>query len=179
MSESALKTLLDIERVVDSLDVYAFEHWKMGELVEGPIYEKYFVTCVFMWPHKMMPDPRGGKRLLDYGCEVRYKEDVLQYPVKVEKPDDFESGTKMPKLMKTKVWLVELVFPKKLIKDIKQGSLELGEETVDFNDVDAGFEQGMDDSDGMDDQAAPDAGLEAPAPGGAPGEAPATGGVTL
>ena len=49
MTDSALNTLMDFERVLDELDMYAFANWKKGGLVEGPVYEKYFVTCVFMW----------------------------------------------------------------------------------------------------------------------------------
>ena len=90
MTDSSLESLLDYERVLDDLDLYSFENWKKGELVEGPIYEKYFVTCTFMWPYKLMPDPRGGERLLDYDCEVYYSKDTLEYPIKVENPDDFE-----------------------------------------------------------------------------------------
>jgi hypothetical protein len=55
MTDSALTTLLDFERVLDQLDLYVFSNWKKGELVEGPIIEKYFVTCVFMCPNKIMP----------------------------------------------------------------------------------------------------------------------------
>mgnify|MGYP003345260162 CR=1 FL=1 len=54
MTDSALSTLMDFERVIDELDLYAFANWKKGELVEGPIYEKYFVTCTFMWPYKFI-----------------------------------------------------------------------------------------------------------------------------
>ena len=81
MTDSNLTTLMDFERVIDELDLYAFKNWKQGELVEGPVYERYFVTCTFMWPYKFMPDPDGATRLLDYGCEVRFKKDMLEYPV--------------------------------------------------------------------------------------------------
>ena len=37
MSEASLQTMMDIERVLDSLDIYAFKNWKKGELVEGPV----------------------------------------------------------------------------------------------------------------------------------------------
>ena len=37
MTDSAVNSLLDFERVIDELDVYAFENWKRGELVEGPV----------------------------------------------------------------------------------------------------------------------------------------------
>jgi hypothetical protein len=45
MTDSAVNTLLDFERVIDELDIYAFKNWKRGELVAGPKYEKYFVVC--------------------------------------------------------------------------------------------------------------------------------------
>ena len=38
---------------------------------------RHFVTCSFMWPIDKMPDPAGGKRLLDKGCKVSYKKDEL------------------------------------------------------------------------------------------------------
>ena len=144
MTDSSLSTLLDFERVLDELDTYVFSHWKEGELVEGPIYEKYFVTCTFMWPYKLMPDPRGGERLLDYDCEIYYSKDTLEYPIKVENPDDFEPGTKMPKMGKKPVWLVTIVMPKKLMQEIQQGSLDLESATLDLEDIEKAYEEGED-----------------------------------
>ena len=144
MTDSSLDTLMDFERVLDELDTYVFANWKDGELVEGPVYEKYFVTCTFMWPYKMMPDPRGGERLLSYDCEVYYAKDMLEYPVKVEDPDDYEPGTKMPKLAKKPIWLVTIVMPKKLMQEIQQGSLELESETLDLEDIEQAYEEGND-----------------------------------
>jgi hypothetical protein len=155
LTDSAVNTLLDFERVIDELDIYAFANWKKGELVEGPNYEKYFITCTFMWPHKKMPDPRGGERLLEYGCEISYKKDHLEYPVKVKSPDDFEPGTKFPKLARTPVWLVEIVMPKKLMQEINQGSLELESGTVDAEDIEQSYETGADENMYKTDAAAP------------------------
>lgn len=142
LSDSSLDTLMDYERVLDELDLYVFKNWKDGELVEGPIYEKYFVSCTFMWPHKKMPDPSGGERLLSYDCEVYYKRDTLEYPVTPQDQDDFEAGTKMPKLEKVPVWLVTIVMPKKLMKEIQQGSLELESATLDLEDIEQAYEEG-------------------------------------
>lgn len=146
MTDSALSTLMDFERVLDELDLYVFKNWKDGELVEGPVYEKYFVSCTFMWPYKLMPDPRGGERLLSYDCEVYYSKDQLEYPVKVKDPDDFEPGGKMPKMAKTPVWLVNIVMPKKLMQEIQQGSLELESATLDIEDIEQAYEEGDDQS---------------------------------
>lgn len=146
MTDSALSTLMDFERVLDELDLYVFKNWKDGELVEGPVYEKYFVSCTFMWPYKLMPDPRGGERLLSYDCEVYYSKDHLEYPVKVKDPDDFEPGGKMPKMAKTPIWLVNIVMPKKLMQEIQQGSLELESSTLDIEDIEQAYEEGDDQS---------------------------------
>lgn len=145
MTDSAVDTLLDFERVLDELDLYVFANWKKGELVEGPVSEKYFVNCIFMWPYRMMPDPRGAERLLEYGCEVRYKKDSLETPRKVSDPMDYKPGTKYPRSDKLPVWLVEITMPKQLMTDIRQGSLELENETLDMQDVEDAYDQGMDD----------------------------------
>lgn len=166
MSDSAVNTLMDFERVLDELDLYVFQNWKKGELVIGPEYEKYFVSCTFMWPKKFMPDPRGGKRLLDYGCEVYYKRDMLSYPVKIKDQNDFKPGTKMPKQATAPVWLVEIVMPKKLMQDVNRGSVELENESVDAEDIEQAYETGADE----DAYKTPD--QEQPAPAAPPVPAP-------
>lgn len=152
MTDSSLETLLDYERVLDELDLYAFANWKRGELVSGPIYEKYFVTCSWMYRYREMPDPAGGERLLNYGCELTYKKDVLKYPIEVKSPDDFEPGTKVPRLVSTPIWIVTITIPKKLISDIQQGSIELENETLDTEDIETAYEQGIDDQELETDQ---------------------------
>ena len=145
MTDSAVNTLLDFERVLDELDLYAFANWKQGELVEGPVYEKYFVKCTFMWPYKKMPDPKGAARLSDYDCDISYTQDFFEHPINVKTPNDFQPGTKYPKMIKSPIWLVEIVMPKKLMQDIQQGALELESGTVDLEDIDQAYESGTDD----------------------------------
>ena len=70
MSESSPETMMDIERVIHSLDICFKKNWKKGELVEGPNPKKHWVEAKFMWPNKLMPDPDGAKRLLGYNAEV-------------------------------------------------------------------------------------------------------------
>jgi hypothetical protein len=168
MSDSALSTLMDFERVLDELDLYVFANWKSGELVAGPVYEKYFVTCTFMWPHKKMPDPRGGERLLEYDCKINWGEDVLEYPIKVKDPADYKPGTKVPKLGRIPVWIVEITMPKKLMYEIERGSLELESESVEAEDIESASETGADELENQNAQQAPGAAPAAPAPGAAP-----------
>lgn len=145
MTDSSLDSLLDYERVLDEMDLYSFDHWKLGELVEGPVYEKYFVTCTWMYPFRKMPDPRGAERLLNYGCEISYKRDQFEYPITVKTPDDFKPGTKVPRMVSKPVWLVTITIPKKLMADIQQGSIELENETLDTEDIETAYEQGTND----------------------------------
>jgi hypothetical protein len=164
MSDSALSTLMDFERVLDELDMYVFKNWKAGELVAGPAYEKYFVTCTFMWPHKLMPDPRGAERLQDYDCEIKWTKDVLEYPVKVKDPSDYKPGTKVPKLGKVPVWLVEITMPKKLMFEIERGSLELESESIEAEDIESAYETGADNIEGQGQDTIGAAAVPAPGP---------------
>ena len=109
LSEGSLLTLLDFERVLDELDIYAFQNWEIGELVEGPDIGKYKVKCIFLWPEKLMPDPRGARRLLPFDCDVRFKKTTMKVPVKIEDPSDYRPGTHKAKIMEQKIWLVEKI----------------------------------------------------------------------
>lgn len=144
MTDSMLSILLDFERVMDNVDMYVFKNWIKGELVKGPEVEKYWVTCTFMYPYKMMPDPKGATRLLDYNCKIYYAEDFITRPKKVEGPEDFEPGTKKPKKIKNKVWLVSIRMPKDLISDIRQGYIEIEGKNINMEDIDQAWEQDLD-----------------------------------
>lgn len=140
MSEGSLLTLLDFERVLDSLDVYAFKNWELGELVQGPTISKYKVSCIFMWPEYLMPDPRGGRRLLPFDCEVKFKRTNMQIPMKIEDPQDYIPGTKKARIVEKKIWLVEITMPKSLMSDIKTGSIDMEDQEIDLSDLDAAYD---------------------------------------
>ena len=157
LSEGSLLTLLDFERVLDELDLYAFKNWQIGELVSGPDIGKYRVTCIFMWPEKLMPDPRGGRRLLPFDCEVKYKRTNMKVPMKIEDPSDYRPGTKKAQLIEKKVWLVEISMPKALMSDIRTGSVELEDQDIDLEDLDSAYEQDLDQESYQSDEQAQDA----------------------
>lgn len=157
LSEGSLLTLLDFERVLDELDVYAFKNWEIGELVAGPDISKYKVSCTFMWPEKYMPDPRGGRRLLPFDCEVKYRKVKMKVPIKIEDPSDYRPGTHKAKIMETPVWLVEITMPKSLMSDIRTGSVELEDQEIDLKDLDDAYEQDLDREEYQNKQQAQDA----------------------
>lgn len=144
MSDGTLLTLMDFERVLDEMDLYAFKNWQLGELVQGPTVGKYKISCIFLWPEKLMPDPRGAKRLLPFDCDVRFKKTTMTIPIKIEDPDDFQPGTHKARLVKKKVWLVEIVMPKSLISEIRTGSIEMEDQDIDLEDLDSAYEEDLD-----------------------------------
>jgi len=81
---------------------------------------------------------------VEFDCEVNYKRDYFEHPKKVKTPYDYKPGTKVPKLIKSPIWLVEIIMPKKLMQDIEQGALELASGTVDMEDIDQAYEEGGD-----------------------------------
>ena len=130
-SNNSLNLLKDFERVIDELDTYVYDNWIDGELVQGPIESRYWVQCTFMWPKEKMPEPQGGKRLLDYGCKVQFAETKLAKVRKIKKPDDIRPGTKKGKIDQEDVWMVKITMPKKLMNDINRGYRNLDKNKVE------------------------------------------------
>ena len=145
MSDAAISMLCDFERVLDNMDFYTFPNWRIGELVEGPIISRYWVKCTFMWPQDRMPDPAAAKRLLPYGAKITYKKDSVKIPIEIRSPSDFRVGSHKGKLVDFPIWYVEMLLPKKLMSDIKQGSVDIAGEEVDLADLQASIEKGLSD----------------------------------
>lgn len=120
-SNSSLAILKDYERVFDELDLYVFDNWSDGEIIAGPKVERHWITCEFMWPKNKMPNPEAAKRLSEYGCQVKYKRDVLIKPRPIRSPGDIRPDSKKGILDESPIWIVEITMPKKLILDIFRG----------------------------------------------------------
>lgn len=144
MSDGSMNILLDFERVLNELDIFAFRNWDLGELVAGPNQGPYKTSCTFLWPAQLMPDPRGAMRLLPFDCEVYWKKTTMKVPAQMKSASDFKPGTKVAKLVEKPVWLVEIIIPRSLMVDIKTGSVEIEDETVDLQDLDDAYSQDLD-----------------------------------
>ena len=143
-SDGSMSTILDFERVLDEADVYAFQNWLKGELVKGPVTRRYSVKCVFMWPYNLMPDPSAAKRLVAIGCNVKFAKSKIKVPIEVKDYDDFVPGTRYPKMVEKKVWFVEIEIPKDLMNELKEGSIDLADQTIDLEDIDQAYEEDLD-----------------------------------
>ena len=151
MSDGAMSTLLDFERVMDEADIYAFKNWIVGELVDGPVVGRYTCKCVFMWPYKLMPNPKGALRLTNIGCKVTYGKGEIKVPVEVKDYEDFVPGTQYPKMVKRKVWFVEVVIPFDLMDVIKEGSIDLADQTIDLSEIEDAYDEDLDSTTSSDD----------------------------
>lgn len=150
-SDGTMSVLLDFERVLDESDIYAFKNWKLGELVDGPVIKRYSVGATFMWPSSLMPDPRGAKRLLPLGIKVAFRKTKIKIPIQIEAPDDYKPGTHYPKMIDREVWLVNIRMPKQLMDDIREGSVDIADQTIDLDDLDDAYQKDYD-TEGLKDQ---------------------------
>jgi hypothetical protein len=143
-SDGAMASLIDYERVLDEADLYAYKNWQLGELVQGPDVKRYSVTCTFMWPYNLMPDPRGVKRLLMIGCDISFAKSEIKVPVEIKNYDDFVPGTRYPKMHNRPVWFVQITIPKDLMNNIKEGTIDLADQTIDLQEIEDAYAEDLD-----------------------------------
>ena len=120
-NNTSLSVLKDFERVLDEMDLYAYENWEDGELAYGPQVDRHWITAGFMWPKDKMPNPVAAKRLVDLGCKVKYQKSHLVEPRKIRTPEDYRPGTKKGRLDRKPIWIVEIQMPKKVAFDMYKG----------------------------------------------------------
>lgn len=123
-NNTSLAILKDFERVLDEMDVYAYENWEDGELAYGPQVDRHWITAGFMWPHEKMPNPVAAERLQDLGCRIKYEKSHLIEPRKIRTPEDIRPGTKKGKLDRKPIWIVEIQMPKKIAFDMYKGYMD-------------------------------------------------------
>lgn len=134
-TNTLLDMLLEFENVLDTLDMYAFTNWFKGEILEGPILNRHYITVKLMYPHKDMPDPDGAKRLTARGCIVKYEKDILITPRPVKSFNDVEVEERAdgrPKYKAKKkespVWVVTIQMPRRFVDKMQTDVVEASED---------------------------------------------------
>ena len=97
-SDNVVSSLVNMEKVLDDVNIYAYQNWNKGELVEGPQVTKYDTTATFMWEQSEMPDPDAGKRITNIGGQITFKKDIKLVPRKIKNYSDYRPGTRKGKL---------------------------------------------------------------------------------
>ena len=130
-NEDLVDVMISIEDYLDKNNLYVFKNWIDGELVDGPYVEPYWVKVTFKWDYEKMPDPAGAARLLPHGTKVFFKKDYQNVPQPIKKPSDYEPGTHKPKIKKERVWIVEMLIPRRFLDEINNKVMDLYGEKVD------------------------------------------------
>ena len=108
--------LLGVEEYFDNADLYVFQGWIDGEIVEGPVVSKYWVEVTLKYDMDKMPDPRGAYLFENQGTKIMVRQDVERViPKYAEDMDglDIESGKVKEK--KVPVILIKFVIPRRLV----------------------------------------------------------------
>lgn len=188
-SPNLLDILLQMEDVLDQMDVYVFDNWLKGEVIEGPIVRRYWLDMTLRYDFKDMPDPRAALRLLKHGVRVDYEK--ARYSDEDPKADpeviEDEDGDKEYK-DEEMCWLLRVSIPRRLVVQIDAAQHDFYDEEIDIDDVEDAKDSGIDDESAYTDgeQAAPGGadpmggdpmgGPGGPPPGGPGGPPPGKGG---
>lgn len=143
-SEDLVDILIDIENYLDGNDMYVYKNWKLGEVVSGPWTQRYWVKVTLKYPYRKMPDPEGGLRLLQHGTKIRYRVAKEKYSVDVKSEADYQPGTVKPKIKERKIWLIDLLIPRKFVQNLDNEVLDQYEEEVDTETIDDASAEGVD-----------------------------------
>ena len=141
-SEDLVDILIDIEDYFDRNNLYVFKNWLDGEVVGGPFVKRYWVKLTLKYPYKKMPDPDGGLRLLKHGTRIHYDIGIEEVPAKVESESDYQPGTKKPKMVKQKVWLITMLIPRRFVQNLDSEVMDMYDEDVDVDTADDATAEG-------------------------------------
>ena len=108
--------LLGVEEYFDNADLYVFQGWIDGEIVEGPVVSKYWVEVTLKYDLDKMPDPRGAYLFENQGTKIMVRQDVERVIPKYAKDmDDLDIESGKVKEEKVPVILIKFVIPRRLV----------------------------------------------------------------
>lgn len=148
-NEDLIDILIDIEDYFDSNDLYVYKNWKKGEVVAGPYTKPYWIKLTLRYLYEDMPDPDGGLRLLMHGTRIKYRRATEEFSIPVKSPSDYQPGTKKPKVKKRKIWLIDLMIPRKFVQNLDKEIMDQYEEEVDNEALDDANAEGVDADDAI------------------------------
>lgn len=152
-SDSLTDVLIQMEDFMDSLDLYVFKNWFEGEIVDGPVIRRYWVTMTLQYPYDQMPDPAGAERLMKHGVKVSYRKAKDEVPVEIDSKEDLTIANK-PKMQLDTIWLVDVQIPRRFIEELDDSDLEMhvDDEIVDVEDVSDARDENIDNEDAFVDE---------------------------
>lgn len=150
-SPHLLDILLQMEDVLDSLDIYVFKNWYLGEVAEGPKVRRYWLDFTLKYDYDKMPDPKAALRLMKHGVRVdfwkaKFGSDGEFEDAEASKADMAEAdGDDGDKDMSDTFWLVRISIPRRLVAQMSAEEMDFYDEDVDVDDVEDAKDTGIDD----------------------------------
>ena len=144
-STHLLDLLVQMEDILDSQDLYVYRNWLSGEIVEGPVIRRHWVSFSLLYPKNKMPDPRGSLRLLKLNIKVEFSKVSRADGSTPLNPAAGQAGT-IPASNEHPTdthWLVKLTFPRRLLDQMGENT-DYYEDDVDTDDVEDAKDSGID-----------------------------------
>lgn len=141
--ETAVDMLLEVEKTMEIAGVFSYKNWDLGELVDGPHIDRYWITTAWMYPKKLMPDPEAGLRLLKYDCKVKFGQSHYIEVERVLGPENIQPDVDQNKKAKSKklpVWVVTISMPRRFVDDSHEGVFQVSGEEIDISDLQAAWD---------------------------------------
>ncbi len=161
--ENSQNILLGVEEYFDNMDLYVFENWIDGEIVEGPISSKYWVEITLKYNLDKMPDPRGAYLFANQGTKIEVRKDVELVPKDFATDhNDFDpENPRKVQMDEVPVILVKFTIPRRLVDasgveeyqlmddELEQESAEAMAQMTEAIPVEPEGEEGLDDEEQM------------------------------
>ena len=80
----------------------------------------------------------------------------IEVPVAVTSYEDFQSGSRYPKMKENQVWFMQIEIPFELMDDIKEGSVDIAEDTIDLSEIEDAYDNDLEQTKSEDDAGADD-----------------------
>lgn len=150
-SDTLLDFMIQAEDFLDNMDIYAFENWLDGTIVDGPTVSKYWIELTLMYDYDKMPDPSGAIRLINVGAKASMRTIEVQDNNLPTDPEDrinldtlsslsdgqAAQGTTLNQVIDAdpikrynKNWLVDISIPRQFIDDLNDMNMDSFDSTV-------------------------------------------------
>ena len=134
-NEQLIDMLIAMEDFLDIIGIYSYENWEKGQIVGSEI-KKYYTILTLKFPYNDMPNPKVKKILEKYKCLVAFREADDYQPIDNPKETDdtyidTNTGQRKNKIKKEKIWLVDIMIPRRYIENDTLYDLDAIQEFLD------------------------------------------------
>lgn len=117
-NDDYLDVLLTVADFLDLTNLFVFPNWEDADVIDCK-FMKYYTYITLRASYDKMPHPKGALVLTKYGCQVKYhetKEAVLkQLHSLADTYYDWDAEKRRRKVVKRKVWEIEIMIPNKFL----------------------------------------------------------------